>query len=167
MAAVPSAVSNTAQSIQPVFKRVQQEGTHDCAFACIAMITGKSLAEVIQVAIDKGHPKHGPFWITDEFIAKIFAHYGFVSTYYKEVTKGVVDLPDVAVCMVDYNAETECGRHIVFVRDQSNQKAIKQYMIDPANWIDQTLHVRNDFATVQPAWFITVQPMKQTAKAGK
>ena len=164
MAAVPPAVTNTAQSIQPVFKRVQQVGSHDCAFACIATICGKTLDEVTQVAISQfSHPKHGPYWITDDLIAKIFAYYGFVATVYKEVAKGIVDLPDVAVCMVDYNAATECGRHVVFVRDQSNQKAIKQYMIDPApeTWIDPSLHVRNDFATLQPAWFIGVHPMAQ------
>jgi hypothetical protein len=89
-----------------------------------------------------------------------------VATVYKEVTKGIVDLPDVAIAMVEYNPETECGRHVVFVRDQSNQRAIKQYMIDPApaHWIDQTLHVRNDFATLQPAYWIGVHPMKPSSK---
>lgn len=170
MAAVPPATANTAQSIQPVFKRVQQAqgGTHDCAFACIATITGKSLAEVVQVAVDKfNHPVHGPYWITEELIAKIFAHYGFVSTVYKEISKGIVDLPDVAIAMVDYDPETELGRHVVFVRDQSNQKQIKEYVIDPAYWIDSSLHVRNDFRVIQPAWFIGVHPMKSAAKTGK
>ena len=130
MAAVPPSTANTAQSIQPVFKRVQQEGSHDCAFACIATITGKSLAEVVQVAVDKfGHQAHGPYWMSEELIAKIFAHYGFVSTVYKEVAKGLVDIPDVAIVMVDYDAEAELGRHAVFVRDQSNLKQIKQYII--------------------------------------
>jgi len=169
MAAVPPATINTAQSINPVFKRVQQEGTHDCAFACIATIAGKSLAEVVQVAIDKfGHPAHGPYWITEELIAKIFAHYGFVSTVYKGVSKGIVDLPDVAIAMVEYDPDTELGRHVVFVRDQSNQKQIKAYIIDPAFWIESSQHVRNDFAALQPAWFLGVHPMsKQAPKPGK
>lgn len=169
MAANPPGTTNTAQSIQPAFKRVQQITEHDCAFACIAMITNQSLAEVIQVAVDKfGHPAHGPYWITEELVAKIFAHYGFVSTVYKEVTKGIVDLPDVAIVMVDYDPETELGRHALFVRDQSNQKQIKEYLIDPAYWIEPSLHVRNDFKTLQPAWYIRVHPMsKQIAKNGK
>lgn len=171
MAAISPATTNTAQSITPVFKRVQQQegGTHDCAFACIATITGKSLAEVIQVAIDKfDHPPHGPYWITEELIGKLFAHFGFVSTVYKEVAKGIVDLPDVAIVLIFYNAETELGRHAVFVRDQSNQKQIKNYVIDPAWWIDAALHVRNDFALIQPAWYIGVHPMsKQAVKTGK
>jgi len=169
MAATPPAVTNTAQSIQPVFKRVQQKTDFDCAFACIATICGKSLDEVIQVAIDKfGHPKHGPYWITDELIAKIFMHYGFLSSVWKPVTKGIVDLPDVAICMISYDEATEVGRNTIFVRDQSNQKAIKQYIIDPAYWVESSMHVRSDFATMQPAWFVSVQPVvPKTAKAGK
>jgi hypothetical protein len=168
MAANPPGTTNTGVSVQPVFKRVQQQSDHDCAFACIATITGKSLIEVIQVAVDKfEHPIHGPYWITEELIAKIFAHYSFVSTVYKEITKGIVDVPDVAIVMVDYDPETELGRHAVFVRDQSNQKQITAYVIDPAYWIDSSLHIRNDFKVLQPAYWIGVHPMKQTAKAGK
>lgn len=170
MAANPPGTTNTAQSIQPVFKRVQQQqgASHDCAFACIAMIVGKSLAEVIQVAVDKfDHPLHGPYWVTEELIAKIFAHYGFVSTVYKEITKGIVDLPDVAIVMVEYSTESELGRHALFVRDQSNQKQIKEYVIDPAYWIEPSLHIRNDFKVLQPAWYIGVHPMKQVAKTSK
>jgi hypothetical protein len=82
------------------------------------------------------------------------------------VSKGLID-SDVAIALVDYNPETECGRHVVFVRDQSNQKAIKQYLIDPAMWVDQSLHVRQDISALQPAWYIGVHPMKQSSKAGK
>ncbi len=169
MAVIPASVPNTAQSIQPVFKRVEQQNDHDCAFACIATIAGTSLTEVVQVAIDKfGHPAHGPYWVSEDLIAKIFAHYGFVSTVYKEVTKGMVDLPDVAIVMVDYDAEAEVGRHVVFIRDSSNQKQIKEYMIDPAYWIESSLHVRNDFKALQPAWLIGVHPMnRQAAKGAK
>jgi hypothetical protein len=168
MAAIPASATNTAQAIQPVFKRVQQACDHCCAFACIAIITNKSLAEVIQVAIDHfDHPAHGPYWIPGEdLIAKLFAHFGFVSTVWKEVTKGLVDLPDVAIVMTEYREEEELGRHVVFVRDQSNQKQIKEYMIDPAYWIDASLYVRNDFKTLQPAWYIGIHPM-QAAKSGK
>lgn len=168
MAAIPPSTANTAQAIQPVFKRVEQTSEHDCIFACIAMITNKSLADVLQVAIDKfSHKAHGPFWVTEDLITKIFAHYGFVSTVYKEVTKGLVDLPDVAIVMVDYDPETELGRHVVFVRDQSNQKQIKEYMIDPAYWIESSMHVRNDFKKLVPAWYIGIHPMKSTSTQTK
>jgi hypothetical protein len=160
MATTPASTTNLAQAIQPVFKRVQQACDHDCAFACIAMIVNKSLADVLQVAIDKfGHPAHGPYWIDETLIAKLFAHYGFVSTIYKEVETGISDVPDVAIVMTDYDPETELGRHVVFVRDKSNPKQVVEYMIDPAHWIAPSLHIRNDFKTLVPAWYIGIHPM--------
>ena len=168
MAATPTAsTSNTAQSIQPIFTRIEQCTDHDCGFASIATIVGKSLSEVMQVAIEKfGHPANGPYaYMDEELFAKIFAHFGFVSTVYKPMSKGLVDLPDVAIALVDYSEEMEIGRHVVFVRDQRNQKAITSFVIDPAYWVDKSLHIRNDFANLKPAWFIGIHPM--AAKVSK
>lgn len=168
MATTPVSTTNPAQAVQPVFKRVQQATEHDCAFACIAMIANKSLAEVMQVATDKfGHPAHGPYWITEELIAKMFAHYGFVSTIYKEIETGTSQIPDVAIVMVDYDTDTELGRHVVFVRDKSNPKQPVEYMIDPAHWIDPSLHIRNDFKNLVPAWYIGIHPMKSNVLPAK
>ncbi|MFZ6656537.1 hypothetical protein [Undibacterium sp. TJN19] len=162
MATTPTV--NQAQTIQPVFKRVQQAVDHDCAFACIAMITNKSLDEVVQVAIEKfKHPANGPYFITEELINKILAHYGFVSTIYKEVETGLVDIHNVAIAMVDYDPETEIGRHVVFVRDKANTKQPVEYMIDPAYWITSSSYVRTDFQKLVPAWFIGVTPMNRMA----
>jgi hypothetical protein len=163
MATIPSAVNQT-QAIQPAFKRVQQAVDHDCAFACIAMIVSKSLDDVMQVAIDKfGHPANGPYYVTEEMINKILAHYGFVSTIYKEVETGLVDIHNVAIAMVDYDPETEIGRHVVFVRDKTNAKQPVEYMIDPAYWITPAQHVRTDFKDIIPAWFIGVTPMNRVS----
>ncbi len=61
------------------------------------MIAGKTLDEVRQTAIDKfKHPKHGPFWITEDLIAKLLANYGWVATVYKEST-GIDSLPDLCL----------------------------------------------------------------------
>jgi len=91
--------ANTAQDIQPVFDRVQQTGTHDCIFACVAMIAGKSLEEVMSVAIsDLKHPRHGPFWpLVEEEIATLLAKFSLVGSVYKQITKGIVDIPAVAI----------------------------------------------------------------------
>jgi hypothetical protein len=164
-AANSTTTTNTAQDIEPVFKRVGQIGTHDCIFACVATIAGKTLEEVIDVAVNNlKQPRHGAFWpLGEEQIALLMAKLGFVSTVYKQITKGIVDLPAVAIVVVDYNEETELGRHAIFVRDSSNMKAVKEYIIDPAWWIAADLHVRNDFKNLGPAWFIAVHPMVKPA----
>lgn len=168
MAAANSTITvNTAQDIQPVFKRVQQTGTHDCIFACVAIIAGKSLDEVLSVAVSEfKHPAHGPFWpLVEQQIAALLAKFGLVGTVYKQITKGLVDLPAVAIAIVDYDEESELGRHVVFIRDSSNMKAVKEYIIDPASWISADLHVRNDFKNLGPAWYIGVHPMVKPAAA--
>lgn len=157
MAATPP---TSPQEIQPAFKRVQQSDDFDCAFACIATITGKSLDDVRKTAVEKFKlPAHGPYWVTEELIGKLFAHYGFSSSAYKEVGK-LADIADVAICLADYDEQTEIGRHVVFVRDKRNSKQTVEYMIDPAYWVDAAHHVRTDFKALAPAWFIGVHLKK-------
>lgn len=165
MAATPP---TAPQGLQPAFKRVQQSDDFDCAFACIATITGKSLDDVRKTAVEKFKlPAHGPYWVTEELIAKLFAHYDFVSTVYKDVGK-VADIPDVAITMVDYDPETEIGRHTVFVRDKRNPKQTVEYMIDVAYWVGPPMHIRTDINNLPPTWYIGVHPMnKPVAKTGK
>lgn len=51
------------------------------------MICGKSLDEIRKVPIEKfGHPKHAPYWIGEELIAKLLAHYSSVATLCKTST---------------------------------------------------------------------------------
>ena len=52
------------------------------------------------------HPAHGPYWITEDLIAGLLAHYGWVTTVYKEVSK-LADVPDLAILMVDYDPDKE------------------------------------------------------------
>lgn len=157
-----STPSPGTQAIQPAFKRVQQSGDFDCAFACIAIIAGKSLEEVREAAITHfGHPKHGPFWIGEELICKLCAHFGFVASIYKEVTSHT-HLPGVCMLLIEYDPATEVGRHVVYVNDKRQKPAV-EYVIDPAYWIDQSLHVRTDLKSLKPAWYISVHPMAQTA----
>lgn len=156
------ATTTTQPTIQPAFKRVQQSNDFDCAFACIATIAGKSLEEVREAAItDFGHPKHGPFWITEELICKLYARFGFVASIYKECTS-MTHLPGVCTLLVEYDPVTEVGRHVVYVCDK-RQKPTVEYVIDPAYWIDESLHVRTDVKSLKPAWYISVHPMSKTA----
>ena len=53
---IPNTVTSTAEGFQPAFARVPQNGDFDCAFACIASITGKPLAEVRELAVNRFKP---------------------------------------------------------------------------------------------------------------
>jgi hypothetical protein len=53
----------TASGFKPAFRRVQQSGDFECAFAVVAMIVNTVLDEVRRVAIERfDHPTHGWFW---------------------------------------------------------------------------------------------------------
>ena len=167
MPAIPTSVTSTATSFQPAFQRVQQSGDFDCAFACIAAIASKaSPEEVRDIAIKKfRHPAHGPYWITGDLISGLLAHYGYVATVFKESAK-VTDLPDLAIALVEYDAETEVGRHVLFHRAKASHdpKTVIEYMIDPAYWVDAKEQVRTDFKGLTPSWYIGIHAMNKPSK---
>ena len=160
MATTPTpAATGPNLGFQPAFNRVES-GDCDCAFACIAMVANKSLAEVRQAATNFKFPKHGPFWIDQDLICKLFAHFGYVATVYKETTT-ISELPDVAVLMVDYVPETEIGRHVLFYRQRGAiSKPSLEVIIDPAYWVEPAKQIRTDVKGLPSAYYIGVHPMK-------
>ncbi|RZI43661.1 hypothetical protein EGT07_07780 [Herbaspirillum sp. HC18] len=152
--------------IEPAFKRVQQSDDFNCWLACIATIVGKPLEEVRAVAVKEfGLPAHGPYWPSDTLIAKLFAYWNFVSSVYKEVSS-LTHLPGVCILLVEYDPETEIGRHVVFVRDK-RQKPVIEYVIDPAYWIEESQYVRTDIKNLKPAWYISIHPMNAPVAGGQ
>ncbi len=163
MASTPAApATGSALGFQPAFNRVAQSSEFDCAFACIAMISGKKdLADVKAAAVANfKFPRTGPYWIDQDLICKLFANFGYVATVYKETTT-ISELPDVAVLMVDYNPETEIGRHVLFYRQRGAiSKPPLEVIIDPAYWIEPAKQIRTDVKGLPSAYFIGVHPMK-------
>lgn len=160
MANIP-ATSNPGPAFQPAFKRVVQSHDFDCGlFACIAMVANKTEAEVRKVAVEKFEvPEHGPWWMTDVMLTGICNSFGWGVTAYKEVSK-IADLPDTAFLMVDFNAQTQIGRHVIFHRVRA--AAGVEYIIDPAEWItDPTKQIRMDVKSLPPPlWYVGVEAIK-------
>jgi len=118
------------------FKRVQQQERNDDAFACIAIISGRSLEEVTKLAIQVGFPEHGPAYVDNSLITRVLHNLGFTGGEYQEVTS-LDALPDVAILCIDFNSITDVGRHVVWhhVRGTKTDPAFS-YVIDPGSWID-------------------------------
>ena len=167
MASTPAAPASIGGSIgfQPAFTRVAQSESCDCAFACISIIANKSLADVKETAVKQfKFPRHGLYWIGEDLICKLFAHFGYVATIYKETTT-ISELPDVCLLMVDYDDETEIGRHVLFVRQRGSAgKATVEYIIDPAPWVTPDKQIRTDVKGLPSAYYIGVHPMKPAGK---
>lgn len=165
MASAPT----TTTSFQPAFKRVAQQGRHDDTFAAIAILAGKTLDSIMRQAETMGLPKIGPFhsYIDGDLIARVCAAHGLVCTVWKECPKGYAELPEVAIAMVSYDADWECGRCVVYHRNTSaDGKTAQPYVVDPYPHADNRLHLRVGtaaLAELPPAWFIGVTQMNKAA----
>ena len=155
-------------TFQPVFRRIAQQGRHDDTFAVIAMLTGKTTDSIFRQAEGLGLPKIGPFhaWIDGDMIAKLLAANGLVATVWKECS-GYAALPEVAIVMVDYDADWEVGRVVLYHRNTSaDGKTAQPYVVDPYPHTDAKLHLRvgtAELAGLPPAWYIGVSQMTKTA----
>lgn len=145
------------------FTRVAQSHPFDCWAACIAMIVNKSVAQVNDLATQNEIVPFGPYWITDEAIAKVLIQYGWVSTLYKATAGLTDDLPDLAIVMLEYDEETQLGHHaLVYRQRELPAQQNRRILIDPAPWKNPRDHVRvlrdgDDFS-----WFIAVREVEQS-----
>ena len=151
------------------FTRIQQSGRDDDVFAVVAMLAGMSLAEVFKQAEVFGMPTTGPIypWAMDaSFVAQLLMSRNLVGGQWKECDSFQA-LPDVALAMVDYWPEKECGRVVLFHRLPSpHSSGAKHYVIDPFPHPQTALHYRQDLAGLVPSWFIGVtQAAAPTAQA--
>ncbi len=154
-------------TFQPAFRRVSQLGRHDDTFAVISMLTNKALDGVVRQAETLGLPKFGPYfpWIDGDLIAKILAAHGLVATVWKEATS-YKDLPEVAIVMVNYDADWEVGRCVLYHRNTSGDgKSSQPYVIDPYPHADSKQHMRvgGDLVGLPPSWYIGVNQMAKGA----
>ncbi|MBN8504927.1 MAG: hypothetical protein J0L58_10650 [Burkholderiales bacterium] len=138
------------------FTRVPMEGTHDDQLACIATLTGKTLANVKAAAHLLGLPANGPFWVDDAMVQKLLWNLSdLMASDWIELTCRP-QLPDVAILCVDFNPETEIGRHVV----HHNVKGLAGvqpfgYVIDVGNWVDPKRQITTDTSGLKlsPSWY--------------
>jgi len=161
----------TPQGFTPFFKRVSQgEDRHADIYACIAILTNKTVADIQRQAETLGVPKTGPYYpyLDGDMIAKLLVAHNLVATVWKEAA-GYDDLSgvDVAILMVEFLPEWEVGRCVVFHCQRSaDGKNVHPYVVDPYPHADNKLHLRQgttELNGLTPSWFIGVHP-KPTGK---
>lgn len=161
MNALPTGVESTTTTFTPAFAYVAQTSNVDDIFACTAMLTGKTIEEVRDVAIAKTkHHVRGPYYLAETHIAALFAQLGLVATVYKEIGR-VADIPDVALILADYNKSMEMGRHILFHRAKASHASgtTIEYALDPAPWAKPADRVRTNFKNIAGTWAIGIPAM--------
>jgi hypothetical protein len=156
------------QGFTPFFKRVPQQDRHGDIYACIAILTNKTIADIQQQAETLGVPKVGPFYpyLDGDMIAKLLVAHSLVATVWLEA-KSYLELPEVALALVSYNPEWEVGRAVVYHRNTSaDGKTAQPYVVDPYPHADSKLHLRqgtSELNGLSPSWFIGVHA-KPTGK---
>jgi hypothetical protein len=166
---IPTTVESTPTTFTPAFTFIAQTHDFDDVFACAAMLSGKTIEEVRDIAIAKTkHPARGPYYLGETQIAALLAQLQLVATVYKEISR-VADIPDVALLMVDYNTDMEVGRHILFHRAKASHAtgAAIEYALDPAPWCKPADRVRTNFKSVAGTWAIGIHAMNTKAGPGK
>lgn len=163
-AVIPTTVNSTAAGFQSAFKPVTTKDRHACVLAAVAILASTTLEDVWKKAEELGLPKAGPYYfqaIDGDFLAALLAQYSWVATVWKECEKAS-QLPDCCIALVDYDADWEVGRHVVFHRGKGSHDAkIVEYVIDPTASADKL--VRTDLNVLVPRWYIGVHPMGKAA----
>jgi hypothetical protein len=162
MASKPAINTGLPEGFQSPFKRVQMEERMDDSLACIATLTGRSLADVHKMAVEFGVPAFGPYFITESKIAALLINLGgLVATNYKEFSS-FAELPDVSILLSSYDEQVELGCHQIFHRvPGKNGTKDFAYIIDVASWIDPSDHFTTALTSFKPAYYIGVTAKPQ------
>lgn len=160
-------MANPASTFTPGFKRLQQPAESLDSITCIAMITGKPIADILKTAVEKFklRPSNGPYFFDQARLQVLLAAHGFVAGNYLEIAD-LNDVPDLALVWQETDAEMEMGRHLLFHRmsDPANPKQSVMYVIDPAPQTNPAMCIRTELADLELSYFISVHPMKPTGK---
>lgn len=137
-------------------KLVTQETLTDCGLACVAMVSGQSLATVRKVAIKElGYPKDGPYTTTHENLFKLLAHFG-VGHGKKAPFKSLAAMPSLAIMETRKMPSTGNSHLVVFERLPDGDERV----LDPGFWLKQ--QERRDWNRIKLDTFVPVLLVEQT-----
>lgn len=131
-------------------KLVTQETLTDCGLACVAMVSGQSLATVRKVAIKEfGYPKDGPYTTTHENLFKLLDHFG-IEHGKKVPFKSLAAMPSLAIMETRKIPSTGNSHLVVFERLPDGDERV----LDPGFWLKQ--QVRRDWNRIKLDTFVPV-----------
>ena len=142
-------------------KLVTQETLTDCGLACVAMVSGQSLATVRKVAIKElGYPKDGPYTTTHENLFKLLAHFG-IGHGKKAPFKSLAAMPSLAIMETRKMPSTGNSHLVVFERLPDGDERV----LDPGFWLKQ--QERRDWNRIKLDTFVPVHLREQAGSPKK
>jgi ABC-type bacteriocin/lantibiotic exporter with double-glycine peptidase domain len=134
-------------------KVVLQEDMTGCGLACVAMIAGKTYAEVKQAAAKLGiRPKDKKLYSDTKYVRRLLARFGVRAPEQEKPFASWEALPDTALLSIKYHKENDrpMWHWVVFERNEGEAT-----VLDPAKYMLR--HRRTDFGNMKPKWFIQIQ----------
>lgn len=127
---------------------VLQEETTGCGFACVAMVAGKSYAEVKTLANQQGmHATDEALYTTTNYVRRLLAELDVELGHGETKFEDWQSLPDVALLATKYRVEDGAPRWHWSVYTASPQR-----VLDPAAYLE--VNERTDFENIEVEWFI-------------
>lgn len=132
---------------------VIQEETTGCGIASAANIVCKSYAEMKAIANAMGiYAEDESLWSDTQYVRQLLDHEGIVTTPDETPFSSWETLPDTALLSIKHHVKNgkKFWHWVVFRRVDG-----KPYVLDSAAYLPA--NVRQDFAAMQPEWFIEVE----------
>lgn len=133
---------------------VIQEETSGCAIAAIANLVGKSYADMKAIANAQGvYASDSALWSSTDYVRRLLAHLGVEAAAHEAPFEAWHALPDLALLAIKHHQEAgrDFWHWVVFKRVQG-----QDYVLDSASYLPA--NIRQDFAAMQPKWFIAICP---------
>lgn len=135
-----------------MFNPVIQEEATGCGIAAVANIVGKAYAEMKAIANAMGiYANDTSLWSDTEYVRRLLASQGVSASAQNSPFKSWQALPNVALLPIKHHQHEgrEYWHWVVFKRVNG-----EPYVLDSASYL--TSNVRQDFAAMQPQWFIDI-----------
>lgn len=147
MASAPTKITNgqLPAGLVPAYGRIACS-SHSDTLAIVAMLSGKSLEDVMKLAMTLGMRRFN-YWVDENLIRQLlFSLSPLAVGNWKEFTS-VAAMPDRAIWLVEYDSKSETGKAILFVhsRGTSAQQAVS-YVIDPSELVSDAQKITTDFS---------------------
>jgi hypothetical protein len=155
------------------FMRISMEpgARIDDGLCCVAMLSSQPLHEIKRLPMQMGLPEHGPAWVYPDMLRKLLHQFDLIASDEKEAASVDV-LSDVGLIQAQFDPATEIGRWILWHHVRGTDKFPSfHYVVDPAYWIDPSLHVTTDFKHLlvpkQPIYYLEITPKAPNGKKAK
>ena len=131
---------------------VLQEDETGCGLACVAMIAGKTYAEVKQTAASLGiRVKDKKLYSDTKYVRRLLRRFGIEFSNEEKPFVSWDALPDQALLSIKHHKENfrNVWHWVVFERREG-----RAAVLDPAKYVLH--HRRTDFGAMKPKWFIEI-----------